>query len=71
MPIPLLFWGAVALGTALGIGGTVATTDAADEIGDAVSQGANSITKLTKVALLAGTAYVAYKHRGTIGKMFK
>lgn len=71
MPIPLLAWVAFAGGTALGIGGTVAATDAADEIGGAVSQSADALNRLSKTLLLAGTAYVVWENRAVIGRMLK
>lgn len=72
MPMPLIIWGGVALVSALaGAAGTLAVTDAADELGDAVEQGANSLNRLLTTTAIAGTLYLAYRHRGAIGKFVK
>ena len=63
MPIPLIVWGALALGTFLGIGGTVATTDVAEEIGDAVEKSSNSMSRLMTTTALIGAGYLYAKHK--------
>ena len=55
MPIPLLVWGGIALLGALAGGGIVlATSDAAEEIGEAVEQSANSLSKLLMTTAIVG-----------------
>lgn len=71
MVVPLLIWGAVALAGAI-VGGTavVATTDAADEFGDAVERSANSLNRLLTTTALVGGAFLLYQNRADIRKMF-
>ena len=63
MPIPLIIWGAIAFGGALGIGGTIATTDVVVDIGDAVEKSTTGITKLMTTTMLAGGAYFIAKQQ--------
>ena len=63
MPIPLLIWGAIALGGALGIGGTIAATDAVVEIGDAVDKSSSGINKLMTTTAIVGAGYLYAKHK--------
>ena len=61
--MPLIIWGALALGGALGIGGTIATTDASVKIGDAVDKSTNSLSKLITTGMIAGAGYMYAKHK--------
>ncbi|WP_339861281.1 hypothetical protein [Paremcibacter congregatus] len=63
MPIPFIGWGIFAAGTALGIWGTTATTDAAVQIGDAVDKSTNSTNKLMTTTAIIGAGYLYAKHK--------
>ncbi|MFC7050663.1 hypothetical protein [Emcibacter nanhaiensis] len=63
MVVPLIGWGLFALGTALGIGGTVATTDAAEDIGDAVEKSSNSLNKLMVTTAIVGAGFMYARHK--------
>ena len=57
MPVPLIAWGVLAVGGALGVGW------ASKETGEAL----DSATQLTKWGVVAGGLYVSYKALQTAG----
>lgn len=67
--IPLGYWAVAAVGTALGIGATIAATDAVDDVADAATQTADAFASVAKWTLLAGTAYAAYQNRDLLKKV--
>lgn len=67
--IPAGYWAAGAIGTALGIGATVAVSDTAEDLGEAAKAGSKLVSNITKGIVITGLIYMAYQNRSTIKEL--